>query len=339
MKKLNKNEKGFSVVELFLVIIVIFLLGMVGWYVFNKHSKGENSNTAKKSSTLAYNHFKDTPECATYNNYSVNNVNLPNNFTIQMRNYIQCGTFYTDNASDQQQDILIGLKGKTNFSSLATEIADINNWFTIHGWKPSTPPNHMGNFTKGLNDITITPISYNPSYVIINIYSNVDYSKYPSTNKPSPPQILPALQQQVKDAPYTYYAPTNIPFLQTTPKPNSNNLSASTLDFLGIEYNYYPNSNNAVGVTINYGNTQTTTALDNCNANNDNSCSLFATTPMGYKLYGDYDASTPTDPVLGDVYVDIKNTDLDIKVDSPINSAMSVNDYITLVDSMQAINN
>jgi hypothetical protein len=49
MNKLN-NESGFSVVELLLVIVIVVLLGFMGWYIYHNDHK-TNVNTTKLSST------------------------------------------------------------------------------------------------------------------------------------------------------------------------------------------------------------------------------------------------------------------------------------------------
>jgi Tfp pilus assembly protein PilE len=46
MGKLNKDDKGFGGVELLLVIVIVVLLGVVGWYVYKNHNK---TTTAKAS--------------------------------------------------------------------------------------------------------------------------------------------------------------------------------------------------------------------------------------------------------------------------------------------------
>ncbi|MEI7683174.1 MAG: hypothetical protein WCJ24_02650 [Candidatus Saccharibacteria bacterium] len=44
MNKLKNNQSGFGALELILIIVVVGLLGLVGWYVFNKN----NSKTTNK---------------------------------------------------------------------------------------------------------------------------------------------------------------------------------------------------------------------------------------------------------------------------------------------------
>ena len=61
MKKLNKS--GFSVVELFLILLVIILLCVVGWMVYKDHHKtltssGVSTNKTTTKSTSAINPYK-----------------------------------------------------------------------------------------------------------------------------------------------------------------------------------------------------------------------------------------------------------------------------------------
>lgn len=37
MNKISKNEKGFSAVEAVLVLVIVILIGVVGWLVYDKH--------------------------------------------------------------------------------------------------------------------------------------------------------------------------------------------------------------------------------------------------------------------------------------------------------------
>lgn len=45
MGKIRRNEAGFSPVEVVLVLVVVALVGVVGWLVYKNHSKTANSNT------------------------------------------------------------------------------------------------------------------------------------------------------------------------------------------------------------------------------------------------------------------------------------------------------
>lgn len=51
MKKLN--QKGFSVVEILIVIVVVGLLGAVGWLVYDRQSKNNDSSNKSQTSSTA----------------------------------------------------------------------------------------------------------------------------------------------------------------------------------------------------------------------------------------------------------------------------------------------
>jgi hypothetical protein len=44
--KLQNNEKGFSAVEVILVVVIVALIGVVGWFVYKNHNKTTNLNAA-----------------------------------------------------------------------------------------------------------------------------------------------------------------------------------------------------------------------------------------------------------------------------------------------------
>jgi len=58
MNKLKQNESGFSAVEVILVLVIIVLLGVVGWFVYKNQKKTTtpsttNTSTTKPTSTTA----------------------------------------------------------------------------------------------------------------------------------------------------------------------------------------------------------------------------------------------------------------------------------------------
>jgi len=48
MKKLNRDQAGFSAVETILIIVIVAIVGFVGWFVY--HSK-QNSDKALDAAT------------------------------------------------------------------------------------------------------------------------------------------------------------------------------------------------------------------------------------------------------------------------------------------------
>jgi len=53
MGKIRKNEAGFSPVEVVMVLVIVALIGMVGWLVYKNHNKTTNNSatTANTSTT------------------------------------------------------------------------------------------------------------------------------------------------------------------------------------------------------------------------------------------------------------------------------------------------
>jgi hypothetical protein len=50
---MNKNESGFSGVELVLVLVIVVLIGVVGWLVYDNHHKSTVASTNSSTSTSA----------------------------------------------------------------------------------------------------------------------------------------------------------------------------------------------------------------------------------------------------------------------------------------------
>lgn len=51
MTKVYKNESGFSVVEAILIVVIVALIGVVGWLVYKNHHKTTHVNTTNTSVT------------------------------------------------------------------------------------------------------------------------------------------------------------------------------------------------------------------------------------------------------------------------------------------------
>lgn len=58
---MNKNQKGFGIVETLLILILVGLLGGVGWYVYDSNKKADDSLTNASNSTDAYPGAKKNP--------------------------------------------------------------------------------------------------------------------------------------------------------------------------------------------------------------------------------------------------------------------------------------
>lgn len=66
---MNKNDKGFSVVEVLLVLAVIAIIGLLGWAFFNRQATNNTSdtntgNSASVEATLPAVNSKDDLQAA-----------------------------------------------------------------------------------------------------------------------------------------------------------------------------------------------------------------------------------------------------------------------------------
>jgi hypothetical protein len=51
MGKIRRNEAGFSPTEVILVLVIVALIGVVGWFVYKNHNKIANNSTTTASTT------------------------------------------------------------------------------------------------------------------------------------------------------------------------------------------------------------------------------------------------------------------------------------------------
>ena len=51
MQRINKDESGFSAVEVILVVVIVALIGVVGWFVYKDHHKTTTASTANNTSS------------------------------------------------------------------------------------------------------------------------------------------------------------------------------------------------------------------------------------------------------------------------------------------------
>lgn len=61
MNKINKNESGFSAVELILVTAIVVLIGVVGWIVYKNYHKTTAATSTTKSATSTSPSITTTP--------------------------------------------------------------------------------------------------------------------------------------------------------------------------------------------------------------------------------------------------------------------------------------
>lgn len=67
---MKKNEKGFSVVEILIVLVVVGLIGGTGWYVWQpKHKTTENNKSTTNSTPATEQKATDNPEVKSEVNY------------------------------------------------------------------------------------------------------------------------------------------------------------------------------------------------------------------------------------------------------------------------------
>ena len=81
MKQLKKNEHGFSAVELVLVLVIVALIGIVGWMVYKNHNKSTPATTVSETTSTTTNPYAGWKSYTLqYENIS---FNYPSNWTLK----------------------------------------------------------------------------------------------------------------------------------------------------------------------------------------------------------------------------------------------------------------
>jgi len=155
-----KNQKGFSAVEALIILVIVGLLGFVGWHVY--HSKNSvklnNSTTKSANSTTApaTNQAKSNPTSETWtrsqgvvfaNTTSTDTHKLANNlYRMYLMNQGQI--YYTESTDGSTWGALqpTGIVGDANqmiSNPAVVKIAD-NNWLMIYEQSPGNNGQHGG---------------------------------------------------------------------------------------------------------------------------------------------------------------------------------------------------
>jgi Tfp pilus assembly protein PilV len=53
MKSVNRNQSGFSTVEIILIIVIVGAIGLVGWFVY--HTKQNSDKTLNQATSTSQN--------------------------------------------------------------------------------------------------------------------------------------------------------------------------------------------------------------------------------------------------------------------------------------------
>jgi cytoskeletal protein RodZ len=147
MDKLNKNNKGFGSVELVLIVIIIAMLGVVGWFVYKNQHKTTTSTPVTKSTVPATKSTKTTPAISvdpyvgwqTVTSSEVNNTNFkipsdwvyraingfgvsvaPNTSLLAVANSGDVGMIRFSTSTDASNSVATFVANPTNTTNTAT---------------------------------------------------------------------------------------------------------------------------------------------------------------------------------------------------------------------------
>ena len=145
MNKIIKNEKGFSAVEIILVIVIIALISVVGWLVYKDHHKTTTINTPPTyskatSKSTASNNTKSAATANPYAGWKTYNLasfglsfKYPNTWTVTQGQPQCTGAI-----------IVTAIPGNTELSQAATTISANLKQYTIFFDKYGTESSKCG---------------------------------------------------------------------------------------------------------------------------------------------------------------------------------------------------
>ncbi len=118
---MNKNQRGFSVVEALIILIIVTLLGGIGFYVWN--SKKSSSNTSSSSSSVA--------KVASYEECVASSLNTVNKDAFPQTCTTKDGTIFTNSSPATDWKEYVSKEGKYTLKHPAS-------------WRADTCPNLLG---------------------------------------------------------------------------------------------------------------------------------------------------------------------------------------------------
>lgn len=103
---MNKNQKGFSVIEILVVIVVIGLIGTVGWLVYDRQKTPKQSTTTQQSATNQDKTSTDKNQTAQINYLTLEDfkVRLPLN---DKTSKLKLGQVTSSGYSDSDKSVVI----------------------------------------------------------------------------------------------------------------------------------------------------------------------------------------------------------------------------------------
>lgn len=181
---MKNNQKGFSVVEILIVIVVVGLLGGAGWYVWKSKDKNQTpittNNTVQKTEPEIYKRSTTVPsDWKTYSNqqYKIS-MSYPQNWTIRAEDNDGelSGWIYVDNGVNSQGMPWYGFytQSKSLDEAIAEQKRIVNDnqsaesgiKFTITNEKAYIIDGHKAVRIDTTSDDGTAPDSYNTKFYI-----------------------------------------------------------------------------------------------------------------------------------------------------------------------------
>ncbi|MBI5906830.1 hypothetical protein HY857_02140 [Candidatus Saccharibacteria bacterium] len=153
---INKNQKGFGVVELILIIVIVLGLGGIGWYVVNSNHKtqkqldslAKSSDTATKSSSSSTKSSSPTTSEFVFKEFGVK-ITLPDSLKGLTTDYKNGYLYLT---ADQYKK---ALRDCSSSDALDGSMGSFGSLLKKNGQYPSDPTIDDGQLLKQFPDFYI----------------------------------------------------------------------------------------------------------------------------------------------------------------------------------------
>jgi hypothetical protein len=164
MKKFNKNQSGFSVIETALILVILGMIGFVGWYVMNAQKKTDKDLSVTNTTSIApkrktSNNSPDAPRVVKLSELGVE-FTLPANALMDFK-YVANNVDYSDSGNNALGTYPTAYLGTAQLDALGCPATGVIG---------NAPP--LGFLTKTAGQYPSSPTADNTTGTLVKQYSN-----------------------------------------------------------------------------------------------------------------------------------------------------------------------